>query len=887
MKSNKIFVNLIFIIFILSIIAFSPNINAGNSQKFYEGDFFVGLAELYYGENNIEGNIEIIEDSNLFSEKVNTGRISLYLKGKIRGKYLITAWLDTQEQDLDKLFKNIGKRKENTPFEKIDPEKYYPIYGDQSSIDSGVKTAGKLYIKLKSEEFNALWGNFKINYNKNNLIALKKNIYGANLSYNSRLRFNTFWYQSLSIQTRDELKITGGLLYYLSKDDIIAGSENVKLVLRDSVTDKVVESNELQAGYDYDINYLQGRIILKKKINNIFEEELIEDESIDNKYYLIVDYQYNYEMDNNSNENYGLETSYKINENITLTGNYLNERNENGEGYKLNGLDLNIQLTNNSNIQLSWAESKNKISEKQYSNDGGISYEQISLDSSPYAKAYNLEYKNNSFINPKHAIELYYSYKDKGFNSGSKFIENRKENYGVEIKSNLDQYKNTYSYRKDNTGEKQTQVYNITSEIKYSDKVDIDLGLINKEKDTKENKKENSLVGALGIEYRPKDNKKIYASQQLTLSKNEQAESKNITTVGGELKKERWNYKVEAKAGDKQNIVLGAGYSLNKNTELYSNIESNYGKESSYTTTVGTSTKLNQNTNIMAEHRFISSDNEEKTSNVIGLDFIAAQNLQLSLDYTKSEVKEKNQESFYREIIGLGTNFNKKNIKNSNRIEYRTDNNNENFKQIFLKSDTKWQYNKELSFISEIEYSKEEKKEYDEFIKGTFGVAYRPILNDRINYLAKYSYLEEENYLANHQADEDEYDYLAEKAQVFSLDLIYDLNVDWQLKEKIAYKNGEIKLNSKDDNWITSETYLWVNRVDYSIKKDINLFVEYRLLENKLAKDRRSGFVIGGYKRFDNNLKLGLGYNFTDFNDDLTNLNYNAKGWFINIIKAW
>src|SRR6056297_1552965 len=257
MKSNKIFVNLIFIIFILSIIAFSPNINAGNSQKFYEGDFFVGLAELYYGENNIEGNIEIIEDSNLFSEKVNTGRISLYLKGKIKGKYLITAWLDTQEQDLNKLFKNIGKRKKNTPFEKIDPEKYYPIYGDQSSIDSGVKTAGKLYIKLKSEEFNALWGNFKINYNKNNLIALKKNIYGANLSYNSRLRFNTFWYQSLSIQTRDELKITGGLLYYLSKDDIIAGSENVKLVLRDSVTDKVVESNELQAGYDYDINYLQ------------------------------------------------------------------------------------------------------------------------------------------------------------------------------------------------------------------------------------------------------------------------------------------------------------------------------------------------------------------------------------------------------------------------------------------------------------------------------------------------------------------------------------------------------------------------------------------------------------------------------------------------------
>jgi len=887
MKSNKLLIKLTFIILLLSIVTVSPNINAVDTQKFYEGDFFVGLAELYYGENHIKGNVEIIEDSDSFSEKVNTGRISLYLKGKIKGEYLITAWLDTQEQSLDNLFKNIDKRKEINPFEKIDPEKYYPIYGDQSSINSNVKTAGKLYIKLEAEEFKALWGNFKIDHNDNKLIDLKKNIYGANFSYQSRMSLDTFWYRPLSIQTRDELKITGGILYYLRKDDIIAGSENVKLELRDSVTDKVLKSNELQAGYDYEINYLQGRIVLKNKVNNIFAGDLIEDESSDHKYYLIVDYQYNYEVDDISDENYGLETSYKINENIKITGNYINESAENGDDYRLDGLDLYVQLSNNSNVELSWAESKNIISEKYYSEDGGISYKKINLDSSFYAKAYNFEYQNNSFINSKHTIDFYYSYKDKGFNSGSQFAENRKENYGIELISNLDKYKNTYSYRKDKTKEKQTQVYNITTEMKYSDKVEIDLGLKSKEKDSKEDKKENSLIGALGVEYRPKENKKMYISQQLTLSKNEQAERNNITTVGGELKKERWNYKAEAKAGDKQNILLGAGYSLNKNSEVYSNIESNYGKESSYTTTFGTSTKLNQNTNIMAEHRFISSDNEEKTSNVIGLDFVAAQNLQLSLDYTKSNVKEKNQKSFYREIIGLGTNFNKNNIKNSNRIEYRIDNNNENFKQIFLKSDTKWQYNKELSFISEIEYSKEEKKEYDEFIKGTFGVAYRPILNDKINYLAKYSYLEEENYLANEQADQNEYDYLAEKTQVFSLDLVYDLNSAWQLKEKIAYKNGEIKLKAKNDNWITSETFLWANRVDYSIKKDINLFVEYRLLENKLAKDRRSGFVIGGYKRFDNNLKLGLGYNFTDFNDDLTNLNYNSKGWFINIIKAW
>lgn len=77
------------------------------------------------------------------------------------------------------------------------------------------------------------------------------------------------------------------------------------------------------------------------------------------------------------------------------------------------------------------------------------------------------------------------------------------------------------------------------------------------------------------------------------------------------------------------------------------------------------------------------------------------------------------------------------------------------------------------------------------------------------------------------------------------------------------------------------------NKIDYALREDLNLFAEYRILENKLAADRRDGFLLGAYKDFNNNTKVGIGYNFTDFNDDLTNLSYEAKGWFINLIKAW
>jgi hypothetical protein len=39
----------------------------------------------------------------------------------------------------------------------------------------------------------------------------------------------------------------------------------------------------------------------------------------------------------------------------------------------------------------------------------------------------------------------------------------------------------------------------------------------------------------------------------------------------------------------------------------------------------------------------------------------------------------------------------------------------------------------------------------------------------------------------------------------------------------------------------------------------------------------------GSRPQLDDHASLGLGYNFTDFNDRLTNLDYDSKGWFLNL----
>ena len=56
------------------------------------------------------------------------------------------------------------------------------------------------------------------------------------------------------------------------------------------------------------------------------------------------------------------------------------------------------------------------------------------------------------------------------------------------------------------------------------------------------------------------------------------------------------------------------------------------------------------------------------------------------------------------------------------------------------------------------------------------------------------------------------------------------------------------------------------------------------MLDLQDAGDRRGGFLTAVYRHIGNHMKAGVGYNFTDFSDDLTDLSYDSQGVFINVI---
>jgi hypothetical protein len=163
------------------------------------------------------------------------------------------------------------------------------------------------------------------------------------------------------------------------------------------------------------------------------------------------------------------------------------------------------------------------------------------------------------------------------------------------------------------------------------------------------------------------------------------------------------------------------------------------------------------------------------------------------------------------------------------------------------------------------------------------GYAYRPVNHDRLNVLAKYTYF------YNIPATDlftlgDTSAQFIQQSHVASLDMMYDLTANWSVGGKYAYRLGEVSLDREDPDFFANNAHLYILRTDLRFGRNWEGSMEVRMLDLPDLADRRSGAVLGIYRYLGDHFKVGVGYNFTDFSDDLTDLGYNHKGVFVNLV---
>ena len=77
------------------------------------------------------------------------------IRDRAKGKYLITAQADTEEREISRLFSGFWQAYPEDVFRRLDPDRYYPVYGDDSTLYRDVDTMGKFYLRVDWDQNQA------------------------------------------------------------------------------------------------------------------------------------------------------------------------------------------------------------------------------------------------------------------------------------------------------------------------------------------------------------------------------------------------------------------------------------------------------------------------------------------------------------------------------------------------------------------------------------------------------------------------------------------------------------------------------------------------------------------------------------------------------------
>jgi hypothetical protein len=163
------------------------------------------------------------------------------------------------------------------------------------------------------------------------------------------------------------------------------------------------------------------------------------------------------------------------------------------------------------------------------------------------------------------------------------------------------------------------------------------------------------------------------------------------------------------------------------------------------------------------------------------------------------------------------------------------------------------------------------------------GAAWRPVRNDRWNTLFKFTILNDQPSVAQIDSPGNTLNY-AQQSTVFDIDTTYQATNWFSVGTKYAIRTGELKSTVPGSDWYASQAQLWIVRGDFLLPRKWDGMLELRRLAIHETGDERSGCLVGLYRHVGDHVKIGAGYNFTNYSDNLTDLSYRSRGFFVNTI---
>ncbi|GAA5786294.1 OmpA family protein [Chitiniphilus shinanonensis] len=897
--------------------------------------FLVAMGDLTLGQQRVSGPALLAVEDNRREDDGShylDGRGAFYLKGRLGDDYRVTASMDTGEQPLDDMFSNFASKDPRYLLRRLDPDRFYPVYGDDSSIVDDAPTQGKFYVKVERGDSSLMWGDFRTAWSGTELTQYSRGLYGANLQWygddqaptgGRTSALNAFAAEPGTMNSREAFQGTGGSLYYLRHLDITNGSERVWLEVRDRDSGLVLERRQLVAGQDYDVNYLQGRLTLARPLASHSDSgSLVRTGSQSgNPAWLVVSYEYTPGLDALDGSTYGLRGSQWLGEHLRLgvTG---YRQGDPGAEQKVHGADLLLRHSDGTYLQAEVARSSGAGSGTLTSIDGGFSFGALRGDGRD-AGARRVEAAvalADVIDGGQGRLGAYHQHRDQGFSGpGMDTLDGQAvteqgvsasvplgEATTVEVKA--DQRRaDTQDYRAAEVDVHQqlSPEWAVSAGARH-DRRDVTaanasatLSAPGQRTDAIVRADYTPTVAGPDGEAVPAD-WAVYGYGQGTVERDDSRQANNRVGVGASYQLTE-RLRADGEVSDGNGGVggkLGLDYRIADRSNAYLQFvqeterpDLGYrGRSNSLVT--GGRYQASEQVNVYAENRASRNSGQDSITQAFGLELAPNDRWTFGGQLEVGTVSDELAGDLKRHAVSGSVAYKKDREKFASTLEYRTERGDQSGKrQTWL---TQNSYGNQLSdawrLMAKVNasYSEASQGAYldGNYVETELAGAYRPVDNDRWNTLLRYQFLYSLPSPGQVTDSGGMADY-AQRSHVVSVDTIYDLWPWLSVGAKYAMRLGELKATRGDGEWFSSSANLVVARTDWHLVRQWDALVEWRRLAAREAGDAEQGALVAVYRHLGNNVKAGVGYNFTRFSDDLTDLSYRSRGWFINVLAVY
>ena len=904
-------------------LAFTRQVNIPDNDWFY-----VGLADFTLG-HRFKGKLEAA-NAGEFKRTYTKGRLAFYLKGKIKGKYLLTAAGDTGEGELKDMFTGWDAKDPRRFLKALDPDDYYPVYGDDSSLVEDAPTKGKFYVRLARGNSHVMWGNFKTKITGTKFAATERALYGAGAHLQSegatsfgeaKTAIDLYAAQPGTTPQRDNFRGTGGSAYFLKRQIITPGSEQVTVEVRDPLTGRTLSTRSLKAGEDYEIDYVQGVIILKSPLSSGTgaASAVQSGTNGDNTQHLIVNYEYSPGFGADNGQVYGGRASQWLGDHVQVGASASKDTSGSADKEMLEA-DVRLRATEKTYIEAELAQSRGRGIGQSFSTDGGLSFvdETAQGSKTKRAKAHRVKAVADlgevfsSRFNGR--AEVFYEQREAGFSALDGESALNKRIYGGSLK--LDVTENLAVHMALNAVEEHDPLGVVQDKNLYEAVIEADAQIT-------ENL--SLLAGVKWSDYRDpltigRNGTRTDIGARLTyqVSENTSVFVFGQTTAhlkGDRLRNDRIGVGAETKLTDKLTLTgsistgtsgIGGdalvtyesspenktyvGYKLDPDRDEVSTGGQVISGRDNGVIVAGSYRKLNDWLSAFAESNADFFGRKRSLTHVYGITFKPDEVWSASLGMELGTILDAQNGDFDRKGFSAKAGYLTEGFSASAALEARFEDSTDNKRDrntYLMRAQTSWKTNENWRLSAHVDalFSRSDQATVldGDYIEASLGYAYRPVSNDRLNVLLKYAFLYDlpgpQQVNVNNQILGP-----AQRSHVFSVDASYDIGEHLTIGAKYGFRFGEVSTTRLADDFTRSTAHLGIIRADINFIKSWDAVLEARVLYSPEAQQTDFGALAAVYKHIGNNAKIGVGYNFGRFSDDLTDLTHDDQGVFLNVI---